>query len=102
MASVIAISEGQWLLRWKKETVDVGEVVGPRSFIVKRRILQARLTGIVGERGHAGARRGFALFLMGGQRLRHVLRLMVDIIILCSADLIGEGSIVGILSRKSL
>lgn len=52
--------------------------------------------GLMGGRGHVGARRRLEMFLMGRLRLQHVLRLIVDMmIILRRIDLGVQWNMVG-------
>ena len=57
------------------------------------------MTKIVRERGHGVSRKTSGAFLIGRQRLHHVLRLMI---VLRRIDLVREGSMVGTVMRDAL
>ena len=56
------------------------------------------MTEIVWEKGHGVPKKTSGPFLIGRQRLHHVLRLIV----LRRVDLVREGSMAGILMRDAL
>ena len=57
------------------------------------------MTEIVREKGHGVPRKTLGAFLIGRQRLHHVLRLMI---VLRKIDLVREGSMAGMLMRDAL
>ena len=57
------------------------------------------MTEIVREEGHGVPRKALGAFLIGRQRLHHVLRLMI---VLRRVDLVREGSMAGMLMRDAL
>ena len=57
------------------------------------------MTEIVREMGHGVPRKTSGAYLIGRQRLHHVLRLMI---VLRRVDLVREGSMAGMLVRDAL